>query len=111
MMRTATTTSVDASDNNASKRRNGNNNGNGNGTPDLVEAEPKDGTTVEKLRTVTHRKYRHVAAVHSKVRPSCLSHDSHAAPSFIGFRNLMVIVLGKLSASDENTDSRRLTSY
>lgn len=39
-------------------------------------------------------KYRHVAAVHSKVRSSCLSHDSEAAPSFLGFRNLMVIVLG-----------------
>jgi len=39
-------------------------------------------------------KYRHVAAVHSKIRTSCLSHDSEAAPSFLGFRNLMVIVLG-----------------
>ena len=40
-------------------------------------------------------KYRHVAAVHSKIRTSCLSHDSEAAPSFLGFRNLMVIVLSK----------------
>lgn len=39
-------------------------------------------------------KYRHVAAVHSATRPSTLSHDSTAAPSFLGFRNLMVIVLG-----------------
>jgi len=39
-------------------------------------------------------KYRHVAAIHSKIRSSCLSHDSEAAPSFLGFRNLMVIVLG-----------------
>jgi diacylglycerol O-acyltransferase-1 len=45
------------------------------------------------------QKYRHVAAVHKKTRPSCLSHDSDAAPSFIGFRNLMVIVLGTLSPS------------
>ncbi|PHH64687.1 hypothetical protein CDD81_4128 [Ophiocordyceps australis] len=38
-------------------------------------------------------RYRHVVAVHSQTRPSCLSHDSDSAPSFIGFRNLMVIVL------------------
>lgn len=39
------------------------------------------------------QKYRHVAAVHSRSRTSCLSHDSDVAPSFLGFRNLMVIVL------------------
>jgi diacylglycerol O-acyltransferase-1 len=41
----------------------------------------------------TKKKYRHVAAVHSKPRTSCLSHESDAAPSFLGFRNLMVLVL------------------
>lgn len=40
------------------------------------------------------KKYRHVAAVHSKERTACLSHDSTVTPSFLGFRNLMVIVLG-----------------
>lgn len=39
-------------------------------------------------------KYRHIAAVHSRPRTSCLSHESEASPSFLGFRNLMVIVLG-----------------
>ena len=39
------------------------------------------------------RKYRHVEAVHHKVTPSTLSHDAPVAPSFLGFRNLMVIVL------------------
>ncbi|KAK0389130.1 hypothetical protein NLU13_2705 [Sarocladium strictum] len=50
------------------------------------------------------KKYRHVAAVHSKSRPSCLSHDAENAPSFIGFRNLMVIVLvvGNLRLMIEN---------
>ena len=38
-------------------------------------------------------KYRHIVAVHKKARSSCLSHDSPASPSFIGFRNLMVLVL------------------
>lgn len=39
------------------------------------------------------KKYRHVAAAHSQPRTSCLSHDSETSPSFLGFRNLMVIVL------------------
>ena len=39
-------------------------------------------------------KYKHVAAIHYMARPSVLSHDSPTAPSFLGFRNLMVIVLG-----------------
>ena len=51
------------------------------------------------IRTHTKKKYRHVAAVHSKPRTSCLSHDSEASPSFLGFRNLMVIVLGMLTES------------
>ncbi|KAK5196089.1 hypothetical protein LTR99_008102 [Exophiala xenobiotica] len=38
-------------------------------------------------------KYRHVAAMHSKVRPSCLSHETSETPSFVGFRNLMVLVI------------------
>ncbi|KAI1115988.1 diacylglycerol O-acyltransferase [Nemania sp. NC0429] len=50
------------------------------------------------------RKYRHVAAVHSRARPSTLSHDTQASPSFVGFRNLMVIVLvvGNLRLVIEN---------
>ncbi len=40
-------------------------------------------------------RYRHIAAVHSRARTSCLSHDSEFAPSFLGFRNLMVLVLSK----------------
>jgi hypothetical protein len=42
------------------------------------------------------KKYRHVAAVHSRPQTTCLSHDAAEIPSFLGFRNLMVIVLGKL---------------
>lgn len=68
-------------------------------------SEPSDATTTttsnststtstDKHGRTTPRKYRHVAAVHSKTRPSCLSHDSRTSPSFLGFRNLMVIVLG-----------------
>lgn len=42
-------------------------------------------------------KYRHVAAVHWGPRTSCLSHDSEVTPSFLGFRNLMVLVLSGFS--------------
>ncbi len=49
----------------------------------------------DSLRRHVQKKYRHVAAVHSRPRTSCLSHDSPATPSFIGFRNLMVILLSK----------------
>ena len=48
----------------------------------------------EHLRKSFRKKYRHVHAVHSESRPSCLSHDATETPSFLGFRNLMVIVLG-----------------
>lgn len=42
-------------------------------------------------------KYKHIFAIHAQARPSTLSHDTTETPSFIGFRNLMVIVLSKLS--------------
>lgn len=38
-------------------------------------------------------KYQHIAAVHSRACTSCLSRDAEETPSFLGFRNLMVIVL------------------
>ncbi|EGE81901.1 diacylglycerol O-acyltransferase [Blastomyces gilchristii SLH14081] len=41
----------------------------------------------------TKGKYRHFAAYHSHPRVSCLSRDSETTPSFLGFRNLMVLVL------------------
>ncbi|PHH87721.1 hypothetical protein CDD83_8495 [Cordyceps sp. RAO-2017] len=94
-MSAATATSVEASSGTATRRHAG---------KDLTGAEPANGTTVERIKASPQKKYRHVAAVHSKTRPSCLSHDSDAAPSFIGFRNLMVIVLvvGNLRLMIEN---------
>jgi diacylglycerol O-acyltransferase-1 len=63
----------------------------------VTDVEPTNATTEEKLKATPplQKKYRHVAAVHAQTRPSCLSHDAQANPSFLGFRNLMVIVLGK----------------
>lgn len=45
-------------------------------------------------------KYRHIAAVHSAQLASCLSHDSETSSSFLGFRNLMVIVISEPSLGD-----------
>lgn len=38
-------------------------------------------------------KYRHIFAIHASQQTSTLSHDAPKTPSFIGFRNLMVLVL------------------
>ena len=53
-----------------------------NGTVDKSASRPK-----------VRSKYRHVAALHSKAQPSCLSHETTETPSFIGFRNLMVLTI------------------
>jgi diacylglycerol O-acyltransferase 1 len=70
-------------------------------TTSTTTSGPKstDGVTLsaeetKELRRAFQKKYRHVAAIHSKSQPSTLSHDAASAPSFLGFRNLMVIVLG-----------------
>jgi hypothetical protein len=49
-----------------------------------------NGSTTQRIRDT---KYRHVFATHSLTRTSCLSQDSESSPSFVGFRNLMVLVL------------------
>jgi diacylglycerol O-acyltransferase-1 len=49
----------------------------------------------KKMATRKTATYRHAVAVHSQVQHSCLSRDSTKATSFIGFRNLMVVVLGE----------------
>lgn len=64
-------------------------NGEANGSVD------SDNDTRKQMKKAIRSKYRHVEAVHSQSRPSCLSHDTTESPSFLGFRNLMVIVLGK----------------
>lgn len=55
---------------------------------------PPEGPPGQKQPKVK-RKYRHVAALHSKSQPSCLSHEAQEVPSFLGFRNLMVLVLSE----------------
>lgn len=46
-----------------------------------------------KPKSKVRSKYRHVAALHSKAQPSVLSHETPETPSFIGFRNLMVLTI------------------
>lgn len=45
------------------------------------------------------QKYKHVYAIHLRPRTSCLSHEAVEVPSFLGFRNLMVIVLSECAPS------------
>lgn len=53
-------------------------------------APTPNGTTKRARDT----KYRHVFATHSASRTSCLSQESaDKMPSFVGFRNLMILVL------------------
>lgn len=65
-----------------------------------VEAEPSLEELKRKRKEVLDRKYKHVFAIHSKPRTSCLSHEAVEVPSFLGFRNLMVLVLSKLYLPD-----------
>ncbi|KAG5661564.1 hypothetical protein KAF25_005686 [Fusarium avenaceum] len=94
-MNSATATSIETSNGSASRR-----------SPHDVTQNRTNGTATATTGSPKKpgQKYRHVAAVHKQTRPSCLSHDSDAAPSFIGFRNLMVIVLvvGNLRLMIEN---------
>lgn len=62
-----------------------------NGTiPAVTEVSPPSTSTSKK-----RSKYRHVAAYHSEARHSSLSREADVLPNFLGFRNLMVLVLGK----------------
>lgn len=76
-------------------------------TSDPPARDPAPSTTTvdtAALRKAFSRKYRHTAALHSKSRPSTLSHDANDTPSFLGFRNLGLIVLiaGNLRLLIEN---------
>ncbi|KAI1096355.1 MBOAT, membrane-bound O-acyltransferase family-domain-containing protein [Rostrohypoxylon terebratum] len=97
-MDSATVTSVETDTGTASLRR--------IGAVDETNGKSasSNGQTNGEKKTFAFKKYRHVTAVHSQTRPSTLSHDARAPPSFLGFRNLMVIVLvvGNLRLVIEN---------
>ena len=91
-MKTATTTAIVSSERPSTLTRRTSKKVNGSRKQQLEAAKAR---AAESFRLYAQKKYRHVAAVHSTPRTSCLSHESPTTPSFIGFRNLMVIVLGK----------------
>ncbi|KAF2481699.1 MBOAT, membrane-bound O-acyltransferase family-domain-containing protein [Neohortaea acidophila] len=60
------------------------------------EAQPLAKEAQERSKShgrVAAPQYKHTFAVHSAARTSCLSHDATVVPSFLGFRNLMGLVL------------------
>ena len=63
----------------------------GNGL--LRKSDNANGAATGPSTRNTSSKYRHIAAIHSRARNSCLSRETEVTPSFLGFRNLMVIVL------------------
>ncbi|EGS17606.1 O-acyltransferase-like protein [Thermochaetoides thermophila DSM 1495] len=66
---------------------------NPNGTVNSSASNGQASAAVAIKKAAYKGKYRHVAAIHEEAKPSCLSHDATDTPSFLGFRNLMVIVL------------------
>ena len=63
-----------------------------NGTLAYADRHTNGAATVPSKSKLAS-KYRHVAAIHSGAHSSYLSRDAELTPSFLGFRNLMVIVL------------------
>ena len=68
-------------------------------------AQKSDGDIDSKEQ---QRSYRCFTAVHYEARTSQLGHDSKTIPSFVGFRNLMVLALGMLASLQS---SRSETQY
>jgi len=64
-----------------------------------VETQPSP-EELKRRKGGLDRKYKHVFPIHSKPRTSCLSHEAVEVPSFLGFRNLMVLVLSRLYLTD-----------
>jgi diacylglycerol O-acyltransferase 1 len=50
-------------------------------------------TAAPKLPHPSELKYKHVLAIHSRTKPSVLSSDAEKAPSYMGFRNITVLML------------------
>lgn len=67
----------------------------------------RNGDAAVPPKRARRSKYRHIAAYHSELRHSSLSRDSAESPNFLGFRNLMVLVLGMVV--DHAGEARRLT--
>lgn len=70
-------------------------------------------STQQAANSTTRRspgtKYAHVFATHASKRNSRLSQDAEEPPSFVGFRNLMVLVLSTQSTSSAHHEFPTLT--
>lgn len=56
---------------------------------------PQTSTPAHRRTRSKDSKYRHVFATHSDARTTCLSHEAEHTPSFVGFKNLMILVLSE----------------
>lgn len=68
----------------------------GDSIADSSEADGEVKRTASKSKLKTERPsshYKHIYPVHNNVRTSCLSRDSKAPLSFVGFKHLMVLML------------------
>ena len=75
-----------------------------NGNDPLSTFGHANGTAAGPSTRNISSRYRHIAAVHSRARNSSLSRDAELTPSFLGFRNLMVIVLSEHLSIFEGCD-------
>lgn len=98
----AAATALDTHDANAATHRGRTTeyNGHGNGEKTNGEKQSNGDNNDKKSNGAPRRrskdsKYRHVFATHSKSSTTCLSHESEDVPSFVGFRNLMILVLSR----------------
>jgi hypothetical protein len=72
-------------------------------SPDFMESSTNDvlqerPTDVKPLPRAALKKYNHLFAIHSSPKVTILSsQDAEKAPSFVGFRNLMVLMLCEIS--------------
>ena len=83
----ASSTGVNTYDANSTKQR-------GRSTEHHGNASKHANGSAQRKRS-KDSKYRHVFATHAETRISCLSHESEDMPSFVGFRNLMILVLSR----------------
>ncbi|KAF2171725.1 hypothetical protein M409DRAFT_17961 [Zasmidium cellare ATCC 36951] len=97
-MSTATTTSIHVPNGHPRGAQSMNGTPQPNGTPTTpITPPPRSDARASK-------KYKHTFAVHFETRPSQLSHDAKSAPSSLGFRNLMglIIVISNLRLMLDN---------
>ena len=67
--------------------------------------------SISKITEKPSNRYKHIFPVHDHARTSCLSRDSKAPLSFVGFKHLMVLMLRMFAAELACIPSLRLAWY